>query len=233
MSVKESIFEWIDGVPFFRGLRVEHETITVAGRCFLIAGLRDAADLLDHEDFARHFLNDDRAPYGMELWPAAPMMAEFILNGEEGRGRSAIEIGCGLALVSMAATLKGWDIVAADHEPASLDFARYNADINNVSIPCYETLNWHDPPKDRRFERIFGADILYQISDHVPILRCLAAMMAEGGQALIADPHRGVADRFESLARENGFAVEVLPTGFTFRTRGEIKGRIFRLTRPS
>lgn len=225
-----TLFEWKAGQPFYRGLHVEHEDITVAGRTFRIAGLRDAADLLDHDDFARHFLDDDRAPYGMELWPAAPMMAEHVLLGEAGNGRSALDLGCGLALVSMAATLRGWNIVAADHEPTSLAFARYNAALNGVTIPAFEVMNWHRPPAGRRFERIFGADILYQLVDHVPILICIRALLASGGVALIADPRRGVADRFESLAREHDFGVNVLPCAFEFRTRGRIKGRIFRLS---
>jgi predicted nicotinamide N-methyase len=230
-DINNELFDWTGGNAHYRGLRVHHETVMVADRTFRIAGLADAADLLDHEDFARHFIEDDRAPYGMELWPAAPMMAEFILNGEDGAGRPAIEIGCGLALVSMAAAIKGWNIVAVDHEPTSLEFARYNAAINRVAVPVFETMNWHKPSSDGRFDRIFGADILYQLVDHVPILKCIDALLGEDAVGLIADPNRGVADRFADLAQEHGFHVELLPTSFDFRRRGLIRGRIFRLTR--
>ena len=229
-ETRNDAFDWSGGTPRFRGLDVHVESLALAGRTFRIAGLADAADLLDHQDFADLFIHDDRAPYGMELWPAAPMMAEFILNDEDGKGRPAIELGCGLGLASLAAAIKGWNIVAADHEPTSLEFARYNAELNRVTIPAYETFNWHCPPVDRRFDRIFGADILYQLADHVPILHCVHALLAENAVALIADPHRSVADRFAALAEEQGFGVELLPASCEFRDRGLIRGRIFRLT---
>ncbi len=70
----EGLFEGRPGDLRFRGLPVHEEAVVVAGRTFRLAGLRDAADLLDQPDYAKKFVEEDRAPYGMELWPAAPML---------------------------------------------------------------------------------------------------------------------------------------------------------------
>ena len=61
----------------------------------IVAGVIDAADLLDEPDYAKRFLDDDCAPYGLELWPAAVMLAEYILQNDSNHVGRAIEIGCG------------------------------------------------------------------------------------------------------------------------------------------
>jgi len=209
--IAESLFEWKNAVAYFHGLRVEERTVHIGGRALRIASLKDAAALLDEPDFARRFLEEDCAPYGLELWPAAIMLAAHIMRDEPGDRRLALDLGCGLGLVAMAAAVHGWRVVAADHEPTSLRFAEFNARANDVAIESFEPLDWRRPQAGRRFDRIFAADVLYQRTDHVPILRCLEALLGDGGVALLADPRRGVADGFDLLAVQNGFQVRVLP----------------------
>jgi len=245
MQQQESLFEWIDGRAYFRGLPVERHVVTLAGKdssstpwVFEIAGVKDAADLLDQPDFAKRFVEDDLAPYGLELWPAARMLAEHVVRGEPGAGRSAIELGCGLALVSVAAALSGWRILATDNDQTSLRFAEYNAGKNNAEIVGFELLDWNHPREavlpllqGRRFDRVFAADVLYQLVDHAPILRCIDQLLAPDGVAVVADPNRGVADRFETTARDHGFIVEIEPASATDRHGKTVAGRVFALRR--
>ncbi len=77
------------------------------------------------------------------------------------------------------------------------------------------------------------ADLLYQLVDHAPVLRCIDKLLAEDGAALIADPNRGVADRFEASSREHGFDTTVIPTSVDLLEGRRSDGRIFRLTRAS
>ncbi len=228
---KPNLFEWIDGQPFYRGLRVANETVEVGGHCFHVAKLEDAAALLDEPDFGKRFLEEDIAPYGMELWPSAIMLAEFILSGRAGESGHALELGCGLAFVSTVATKLGWQMTAADNDELALEFAKYNASLNDVDMHAWQQLNWHKPPHDQQFKRIFAADILYQLVDQVPILRCIDALLKPGGVAYIADPCRSVADRFESLAGDHGFVVNLYHTAAPGPAGRKIEGRIFELTR--
>ena len=231
MAEDDTLFEWRDGVAYFRGLRVERHPVNVAGHSFEIMKLRDAADLLDEPDFAKRFIEDDIAPYGLELWPAALMLAEHVLLDELGRGRRAVELGCGLGFVAIAAAARGWRVTATDNELTSLRFAVFNTAINGAEIETFEELDWRHPPRDYRFARVFGADVLYQLTDHEPILRCIDALLAADGLALVADPNRGVADRFEELGRAFGFKVETLATSTPGGEGKVIGGRIFRLRR--
>ena len=222
---------WMTGVPHYRGLKVETREVSLAGAAFQIAALRDAADLLDEPDFAEAFTEHDRAPYGMELWPAAIMLGEFILTSDPGHGHRALELGAGLGLVGLAASRAGWRVCVSDHEPTSLQFAAYNARLNDIVIDEYALLDWHTPPAETQYARLFAADVLYQLVDHAPILKCLNALLSPGGTALVSDPCRGVADRFGEQARTAGFAVETKPTQ-ALNQQGElVRGRIFRLSR--
>ena len=228
---KNGLLEWVDGSAYFRGLRVNNHDFPIAGRTCHIVGLDDPAGLLDQPDFARRFIEEDKAPYGLELWPASMMLTEWILAVAAGNNRSALDLGCGLGVVAIAATWKGWQVTAADHEPTTLSFAAYNAELNNTRVHDFTLLDWHRPPSGRSFDRVFGADLLYQRGDHVPILTCIEALLAPDGIAVLADPHRRVADRFAELAQEHGFAVESSAASTTNSTGRRIDGRILCLRR--
>ncbi|MEK6676226.1 MAG: methyltransferase domain-containing protein [Planctomycetota bacterium] len=226
------LFEWQSGVATFRGLPVQQRCLRLAGRDFTIWSLQDAAQLLDHEEYAKPFIDADIAPYGLELWSVAVLLAEHVLQDEPGRGRSALDLGCGLGLTAIAATVHGWKVLAADHEPTSLRFASYNADYNGVSVSEFTPFDWNHPPADLRVDRVFAADVLYQRVDHVPILRCLAVALARDGMAWIADPNRPVADGFSELAAEHGWSVEIRSgVAPNFFSGPPIQGRIFQLRR--
>ncbi len=222
--------EWHDGAPTFRGFPVEIRTIDVAGISLRIAAMQDATHLLDQPDCAKRFLDADVAPYGVELWPAAMMLAEYIAR-QKTIPRSALEIGCGLGFVSVFAARHGWPIVAGDHEPSALIFARHNARLNNISSIDFTEFDWNQPPNGLQYDCILGADILYQLNNHAPIIRCLAALLDPAGEALISDPNRGVADRFPDSAIAAGFNVEVIPATTQNAQGRRIDGRIFRVYR--
>ncbi len=233
------LFDWRGNVARFRGHAVEHHRVEVAGMTLQIAAMKDAAALLDEPDFAERFVDKDIAPYGVELWPAALMLAEHLVN-ENQRGvnfpkrhvpRKAIELGCGLGLVSIVAAKLGWAVIAADYEPTALAFAAYNAKLNSAPVEELVALDWRCPPTDRRFDYVFGADILYQLVDHKPVLECIDTLLTSCGNALIADPNRGIADRFPESAADDGFSVEEYSTSVTVPVGRTVEGRIFRLYR--
>lgn len=237
-TTRDSLFDWIEGRPHFRGIPVKRDRVTVAGREFTLARLDDPAALLDHPVFAERFLEDNQAPYGLELWPSSLMLAELILQESAGRRRRAVDLGCGLGLVSIAAAQAGWHITATDNEATSLRFTEYNAGINHTVIDAIEPLDWHDPPThkvglptDRRFDRVFGSDLLYERVNHAPLLGCIGELLAPDGVALIVDPNRSIADGFEALAQDHGFDVTVSPTTKQTVDDCEATGRLFRLRR--
>ncbi len=225
------LFEWTEGEPHFRGLRVERRCVRVGSYEFHIAALQDAAALLDDAELIKEFERTDRLPYGLELWPAAVMLASHVAQSETGNGRSAIELGCGVGLVSLAAARRGWRITTTDVDPTALRFAEFNAVRNRVVIGDYRLIDWRDPPAGSRYARVFAADVLYQLIDHRPLIGCLDALLDTDGIAFVADPNRAVADRFPALAEETGFKVRVEAASTMVNEKKSVAGRIFVLTR--
>lgn len=226
------LLEWREGVAYFHGVRVDHRVAHVAGRELKLAVLKDAAELLDLPHFEKLFVETDRLPYGLELWPASQILSELILKGEPGQGRNAVEIGCGLGLVGIAATVAGWHVRATDIDPMALDFARMNGELNDVAVAEWGELDWRNPPTDRKYDRVFGADILYELVHHAPILSCVRQLLAPGGVAMISDPHRGVADRVADMAKDAGFDVQLILGEAPNHLGQTIKGRVFVLRLP-
>lgn len=225
----EPLVETVNGSPRYRGPGIRIHTLTLAARPHALASLADAADLLDQDDYARKFIEEDRAPYGLELWPASIMLAERVLAAEPGRGRRAMELGCGLGLVAMAATMHGRNVVATDHEDSAFRFAEYNARANGIDVPAFERLDWREPPTGRKFDLVLAADALYQLVDHAPILACVRGLLAPTGRALIVDPNRSGAARFADLARAEDGDVHVTPVATTHPVTRSPTGRMFTL----
>lgn len=224
-------FEWVDGQPRFRGLPVVLHRAAVTGRIIEIAALKDAAALLDDPEYGQRFIDQDFAPYGMELWPSAIMLAEHVIATDSPPHGTAIELGCGMGLASIALALAGWDITATDHDEMSLRFARHNAERNGATVRAFERLDWRDPPSGTLFDRVWAADVLYQRVDHAILLGCIDRLLARDGMVIIADPNRGVADRFPESAEQMGFRVKSIPTEATIPGDKPAAGRIFELRR--
>ncbi len=224
-----SLFNWRNGQAYFRDLKVIHREVPLDGFSLKLACLSDASQLLDEPDFAQKFIDEDRAPYGVELWPASKILANEILSGDIGPVGEALEIGCGLGLVSLAATKAGWAVTATDCDELALDFLRYNAKLNEISLHDCAVLDWDHPPSEKKYQHIWAADVLYQLVDQKPLLKCLQVMLEAGGVALIADPNRSVADRFPDHAREFGFEVQVTTHTTVDDDDKKKPGRIFRL----
>lgn len=232
MDCNGQLLQWRDGAPYFHNARVEHRSASFGGRTFRLNVLKDAAELLDLPEFERRFIEEDRLPYGLELWPASQILSEMILADEPGDGRSAVELGCGLGLVAISASLAGWRVAATDYDPMALEFARVNAELNDVHVAEWSVLDWRTPPTDRRFDRVFGADILYELVSHEPIIACVKQLLAPGGVAMISDPHRGVADRVAHMARDAGLHCELRHGEAPNHLGQMVRGRVFVLRLP-
>lgn len=232
-SGESPLFIGVDGEACFRGLRVVRRRAEVGGVSIEVATLKDAAELLDDPELLEHFHRTDRLPYGLELWPSAIMLAEHLSKDGSGNGRKAVELGCGVGFASIFAARTGWRVVASDADPIALRFTEFNAKLNDAPLHAIEFLDWNQPPLGQRFARVLAADVLYQSSDHRTLLGCIDALLEPGGVAVIADPCRSAADRFEPLAREAGFFVQRTATTAQLDGEKPVRGQVFELRRGS
>lgn len=194
------------------------ETVPLGGRRLVLSRPRSPEALIDEEAFAR----DEFLPYWAELWPSGLALARHVTRRRL-RGRRVLELGCGLALPSLAASLAGARAVATDWSEDALRLARLNAARNGARLETRH-LRWDAPAAARqlgRFELVLAADVLYEERNVAHFLALLPLVMAAGGEALVADPGRAHAAAFLELAAGRWSVethpVEGLPRGGVHR----------------
>lgn len=190
------------------GLEARYKLVTssvdIAEHTFSLVHPRSADDLLDEADD-----NDDRLPYWAEIWPSARMLSQRILR-EDGRGRSLLELGCGVGLVALAAARAGFSVVATDYYHEALEFARLNADRNGFAQIATRFIDWRELPDDLGvFDVVTGSDVLYERPNAALVAGALAATLAPGGLGLVTDPSRRVAAAFPEVCQQHGLTAEI------------------------
>ena len=83
------------------------------------------------------------APYWSVLWRSGVALAQE-LAGEPLAGARAVELGCGLALPSIAAARAGATVLATDESPEALELAARNAEANGVRLET-AAVDWRAP----------------------------------------------------------------------------------------
>jgi predicted nicotinamide N-methyase len=154
--------------------------------------------ILQPEEFAD--LPDDSAvewaplaPYWTVLWRSGVALARE-LDREDLSGLRVVELGCGLAVPSIAAARAGASVLATDESREALALAKRNARANGVRIET-AVLDWADPggtPGDG-FDLVLAADVLYERSAVAPLLALMPRLAPE---AWLADPGRAPAGAF-------------------------------------
>ena len=134
-------------------------------------------------------------PYWAEIWPAARALAQHLAAGPPLAGRSVLDLGCGLGLAGIAAGLRGGAVLFADNHADALTFARMNAEAAGLDA-VFLAADWRAAAWARPFDLVLAADVLYDRSDHEPLLDLLPVLLAAGGVALFGDPHREASARF-------------------------------------
>jgi predicted nicotinamide N-methyase len=138
------------------------------------------------------------APYWAILWRSGVALARE-LDGMDVRGLRVVELGCGLAVPSMATARGGASVLATDTCPEALELAARNAAANGVAIET-AMADWSEPGSlvaRGPFDLVLAADVLYQRASVALLLSLLPRL---GPEAWLADPGRPAADAFMEQA---------------------------------
>jgi len=214
----------------FCGYTIRRQCWTIGGETFEFTWPADMDSLLDDPRTHQRFQADGYMPYWAQPWPGAVLLAEAVLGGELGGGRPAVEIGCGVGIVSVVAARKGWAVTAADYDEDALAFARLNADRNAVTLAGTDLIDFRVPPPVPAYDLILGSDLLYEKRNCEPVARWGAAALKTAGRAMLSDPNRSAAESFPDHARAVGLALRMeavesyAPVGLLNR------GRIWHVT---
>jgi predicted nicotinamide N-methyase len=138
------------------------------------------------------------APYWAVLWRSGVALARE-LDGVALRGLRVLELGCGLAVPSLAAARAGATVLATDACAEALTLVARNATANDVRIET-AIVDWTKPDALLRrapFDMVLAADVLYERASVAPLLSLLPRL---AGQAWLADPGRPAAEAFVEQA---------------------------------
>jgi ETFB lysine methyltransferase len=173
--------------------------VQIASRDYELLRPRDIDSLISEEEFAL----DERIPYWADCWPSARVLADRIAR-ETGRGRSLLELGCGIGLVSLVAAQVGFQVLATDYYADALEFTAANAQRNGVEVDT-RLVDWRRLPNDLgTFDLVAASDVLYEAPQAALVATILAAAIAPGGLGLVSDPGRRTAPALVERCLEMG-----------------------------
>ncbi len=162
---------------------------------------------------AASFEADERLPYWTEIWPSSILLAEWCAaHAEAIRGKRALDLGCGLGLVGMAAAAHGARVVGVDYELEALRHARRIAALNTSLLgecaPDFVLMDWRRPAfAAGRFELVLGGDIMYESRFAAPLALFIKRVLAPQGRMLLAEPSRDVFGTFRVAAQNAGLVI--------------------------
>lgn len=142
------------------------------------------------------------APYWAIAWPSGRALAAAV-DERDLSGARVLELGCGLALPSIAAARAGGAVTATDGSPDAVAFAAHNLALNGVEGEV-ALADWRDAPalaEGAPWDLVLAADVLYLRHNVEALLRVLPDLVAPGGEAFLADPDRSGARDFLAAAR--------------------------------
>lgn len=180
---------------------------------------------------------EELCPYFGFFWPASRALAEHLAQmGGWLRGRSVVELGCGLAVPAIVAAKLGARTVASDFHEDAPKFLKRNCALNGVAVE-YHGLDWKDGLEGAKgesaahaadaatraslaamagtFDFVVASDVLYEARQPPQLARVADALCAKEGHILLADPGRPYLQNFVDELKKRGYRAD------TF-TRGEI-----------
>ena len=161
-------------------------------------------------------------PYWSVLWRSGIALAAELGGEEPARGQEAalpgrrvVELGCGLAVPSLAAARAGAQVLATDADPEALELVARNAELNDVEVDT-AVFDWTSTAAADElaargpFDLVLAADVLYE---RPTVARMLSLLPRLAPLVWLADPSRPTCDVFLEQAGERDWAIETTERG--------------------
>lgn len=208
------------------------EKVILKKATFIIERPGDIEELLDLPCVQSAFAHDEYMPYWADVWPAARMLARAVLERDWPVGSTALEIGCGLGVVGLAALSRGVRVIFSDYDLTAVAFAERNARLNGFTNFAARPFDWRDPPADVRIPIILGSDVTYEERSVEPLLHVLQTTLEPGGLALLTDQNRPPAQRLTAELAQRGWTIQCRPMKAARPGHRRAEGMLYEMRRP-
>ncbi len=209
------------------GYETQEYAIPVAGRILRLLGPRWPE--APHNDPARRdrYEHAGYSPYWTKPWPAAVMLAEYVLRNVPVGPDLILELGAGLGLAGLALTRAGYRVTLTDIDAEALEFVRASARRNGLAPHAIELQDWRRPAP-RPYAIIIAATAVYDSAAVVPLAAFLATTLTPAGQAIFGNQDFSVAADFPGALHNAGLTCAIRPaTAPAIPGCGSVDGRIF------
>lgn len=202
-----------------RRFRTTTRVVQIGGRDVDLLSPANADDLISEDDYVM----DERLPYWADLWPSAQILAAEVRTMRLA-GQRVLELGCGMGLVAVAATMAGGDVTATDYYEDAILFAKLNAAEATGKVIATRMVDWSRMPADLgKFDVVLASDVLYEPRYAALVAGAIAATLARGGEAIVADPGRIALPSFREECTALGLTTDGDPRPYA---EGEIRQTI-------
>jgi predicted nicotinamide N-methyase len=151
-------------------------------------------------------------PYFGTVWPAARALTLELLEEDRLEGTRVLELGCGLAIPSIAAAMRGAETTATDCHPDIDAFLKINLAANGSPRVRYHSLDWRHAEnliELGKFDWVIASDVLYEKHQPRIVAQVIAATLAKSGRFILADPGRPYLQEFSDEMSRLGYKVIV------------------------
>ena len=196
-----------------RRFMLAEQTVPLPGFPVTLLKPRNSDDLISEADY----VVDERLPYWADLWHSAEILSGYMLEHgpalldrvpvapDAGARPRALELGCGLGVVSIACERVGFEALATDYYDDSLLFAAYNAERALGRPMQTRMVDWTKMPTDLgKFSLVIAADVLYEMRYAAILADAVAMTLAHGGVFVLADQGRIALGAFMDEASKRG-----------------------------
>lgn len=131
-----------------------------------------------------------RPNHWSRVWPTALAMSRWLLDQPSGSlPGEALELGCGMGLVSVTAAHLGLTTRGTDREPLAVELARENAERNGVTGLTTSLLEWSEVISTST-PLLLASDVVYEAAspDQLFALAHTAGLLAPRGVLVMAGP---------------------------------------------
>lgn len=215
---------------------------------FQLLSLRDRQQFHDPDGrAARLGISSALWPLFGMVWPSAIQLATLFAQRRVNPRERILEIGCGLALVSLVAHRLGAQITASDRHPMAPVFLRENLRLNQLPATLvYMHGQWglkspvpeadaSAPLLQGRFDRILASDVLYDRDAPTAVALFIDQHAHARAEVWVVDADRGHRPAFNRRMASHGFALiaeqRLAPLPGTQRGGRPYKGRMLAYRR--
>jgi len=142
-------------------------------------------------------------PYWAHLWTASRVLARLAADEIDCRGRSVVEVGCGLGFVGIVAALRGARVTMFDFFDEAVRFAHANVALNDCQASVLRA-DLNHPPFRGGFDYCLAADVTYETGLQKALARFFALHLTRDGRAWCVESVRTYDPQFQQSCRMFG-----------------------------